>query len=57
MNPDPEAVDDRPVATGDVMAAIDDVEGRPRLVIADAARDNAWLSTAEADAVTLWHWR
>lgn len=57
MNPKPEAVDGRPVGTGDVMAAIDEVDGRPHLVIADAARDDAWLTTAEADAVTLRDWR
>ena len=57
MNPEPEAVGDRPVATGDVMAAIDEIGGHPHLVIADAARDDAWLSTAESNAVTLPDWR
>ena len=57
LNINPEPVDDRPVATGDVMAAIDEIDGRPHLVIADAARDDAWLSTTESNAVTLPDWR
>ena len=57
MNPEPEAADDRPVAAGDVMAAIDEIEGRSHLVVADVARDGAWLSTAESDAVALRDWR
>ncbi|WP_202613907.1 DUF7556 family protein [Halostella pelagica] len=42
---------------GDVMAAIDEIEGRPHLVIADVARDDAWISTAETASVSLGDWR
>ena len=57
MDSKPEAVGDRPVATGHVMAAMDEIKGRQHLVIADATRDDAWLSTAESNAVALHDWR
>ncbi|NHN47252.1 hypothetical protein G9464_06525 [Halostella sp. JP-L12] len=57
MNPEPETVDGRPVATGDVMAAIDEIDGRPHLVVADVDRDGAWVAMAETDAAALADWR
>lgn len=44
-------------ADGDVVAAIDEIDGQPHLVIADIARDDVWLSMTERDAVSLDAWR
>jgi hypothetical protein len=46
MESDPPSAPDR---TDDVMAAIDEESGVPRLVIADVSTDESWLS-APADA-------
>ncbi|WP_408957340.1 hypothetical protein [Natrinema sp. 74] len=40
-------------APSEVMAATDEIDGQPHLVIADIARDDAWLAVAESAAVTL----
>ncbi|SEH11366.1 hypothetical protein SAMN04487967_0317 [Natronorubrum sediminis] len=42
---------------GDVVAAIDEIEGETHLVIADIARDNTWLSMPEYDVASLESWR
>ncbi len=39
--------------SSDVMAAIDEIDGRSHLVIADIARDDAWLAVSEDEAVSL----
>ncbi|WP_339103986.1 hypothetical protein [Haloterrigena salinisoli] len=44
-------------ADGDVVAAIDEIDGQPHLVIADITRDDVWLSMTERDAVSLDAWR
>ncbi|ELZ13267.1 hypothetical protein HTZ84_08875 [Haloterrigena sp. SYSU A558-1] len=42
---------------GDVVAAIDEIDGQPHLVIADIGRDDVWLSMTEEDAASLDEWR
>ncbi|SIR09421.1 DUF7556 family protein [Natronorubrum daqingense] len=42
---------------GDVVAAIDEIEGETHLVIADIAQDNTWLSMPEYDVASLESWR
>ena len=37
----------------EVVAAIDEIDGRRQLVIADLTRDDEWLSMSESSAVTL----
>ncbi|WP_195892470.1 DUF7556 family protein [Halopiger goleimassiliensis] len=37
----------------EVVAAIDEIDGRRQLVIADLTRDEEWLSMGESDAVSL----
>ena len=41
---------------GEVMAAIDEVDGIERLVIADVSRDDAWVSTLAGCGATLSEW-
>jgi hypothetical protein len=38
------------------VAAVDEIDGRPHLVVADRRRDGAWVAIPEADAVTLEDW-
>jgi len=38
---------------GDTVAAVDEIDGRPHLVVADRARDGAWLAVPERVAVAL----
>ncbi|QRV15560.1 DUF7556 family protein [Haloterrigena salifodinae] len=42
---------------GDVVAAIDEIDGQPHLVIADIGRDDVWLSMTEENAASLDEWR
>ena len=42
---------------GEVMAAIDEVDGAERLVFADVSRDDAWVSTAADCGAELADWR
>ncbi|AFZ72324.1 hypothetical protein SAMN05443661_16512 [Natronobacterium gregoryi] len=44
-------------ADGEIVAATDEIEGQPHLVIADIARDDAWISVSEADAASLSEWK
>ncbi|WP_202911746.1 DUF7556 family protein [Natrialba swarupiae] len=48
---------ERGVPSQEVTAAVDEVDGRPHLVIADLTRDDAWLATAKSDAVSVDDWR
>lgn len=57
MTPEGEAVGNQSSADETVVAAIDEIEDRPHLVIADIGRDDAWLSMTERDAVSLDAWR
>ncbi|WP_174811714.1 DUF7556 family protein [Salinadaptatus halalkaliphilus] len=47
-----ESADDR-----DVVTAVDEIDGRDHLVIADLTQDEAWLSAAECDATSLEEWQ
>jgi len=42
-----------PDSSEDVMAAIDEAGGVPRLVIADVTTDGSWLSAPEESAASL----
>ncbi|WP_162989790.1 DUF7556 family protein [Natronorubrum halophilum] len=57
MTLEAESIGSLPVDDSDVVAAIDEIDGRSQLVIADIARDDVWLSMAERDAVSLETWR
>lgn len=37
----------------DIVAAVDEIDGRPHLVVADIARDDAWIAMAESAAVAV----
>ena len=57
MTPNVGSVGRRSTDDREVVAAIDEIDGRPQLVIADLTRDGAWLSVDEADGETLEEWR
>ena len=57
MTLEAEPIGSESAADGDVVAAIDEIDGRPQLVIADIGRDDVWLSMPERDAVSLDAWR
>jgi len=41
----------------EVMCSVDEVDGQRRLVIADIARDDTWISTVTATACDLEEWQ
>ena len=53
MAPEATSVGQQAGAASEVVAAIDEIDGRSHLVIADIARDDAWLAVAESAAVAL----
>ena len=57
MTLEAESVGSQPNDNGTVVAAIDEIDGRSHLVIADITRDNVWLSMPERAAVSLEMWR
>ncbi|WP_195893026.1 DUF7556 family protein [Halopiger djelfimassiliensis] len=57
MMPDAAPIGSRSGETGDVVAAIDEIDGRPHLVIADIARDDVWVAMSEAETASLEEWR
>lgn len=38
------------------VAAVDDIDGRPHLVVADVTREDAWVAVTEPAAVSLDEW-
>lgn len=57
MTLEAESVGSQSVDDSDVVAAIDEIDGRPHLIIADIARDDCWVSLPEGAAVSLEAWR
>ena len=53
MAPEATATGQQVDASSDIVAATDEIDGRSHLVIADIARDDAWLAVPESGAVTL----
>ena len=43
-------------ADDETVAAVDEINGRPHLVVADRTRDDAWLAIPESEAVALDDW-
>ena len=45
------------VGTGrETVAAVDEIDGRPHLVVADIARDDAWIAVTEPGGLALDEW-
>jgi hypothetical protein len=57
MSADVRSVDGRSGDEREVVATVDEADGAVRFVVADIARDGAWLSTPESDACSLGEWR
>jgi len=57
MSTDVRSVEQRSVDGREIVAAVDEIDGMTRFVVADIARDDAWLSTPESDACSLDEWR
>jgi len=43
-------------ADSETVAAVDEFDGQPHLVIADIGRDDAWLAVTESAAVAVDEW-
>lgn len=41
---------------GETLAAVDELDGQPHLVVADVSRDEAWAAVEEPAAVALEEW-
>jgi len=48
--------DGRVTGGGETVAAVDEVNGQPHLVVADVTRDDAWVAVTEPAAVELDAW-
>lgn len=48
--------DGRAASGAETVAAVDEVDGRPHLVVADITRDDAWVAMAEPASVDLDAW-
>ena len=57
MTLEAESVGMESVDGGDVVAAVDEIDGQPHLVIADIAQEEVWLSMAERATVSLADWQ
>ncbi|MDF9744184.1 DUF7556 family protein [Natrinema salsiterrestre] len=53
MAPEATSVGREAEGSSDVVAAIDEIDGRSHLVIADIARDDAWIAVSEHEAVSV----
>jgi hypothetical protein len=57
MTPDAAPTGSRSGDSGDVVTAVDEIDGRSHVVVADIARDDAWIAVTETDAASLERWR
>ncbi|SEW11662.1 DUF7556 family protein [Natrinema salifodinae] len=57
MTPDLTPIGSRAGETGDIVAAIDEIDGRSHLVVADIAQDDVWVAMPEAESASLEEWR
>jgi len=48
--------DGRSVPGGETVAAVDEIDGRPHLVVADISRDDAWIAVTESAAAPVEEW-
>lgn len=53
MMPDAASVGNRSSDSGAIVAAIDDIDGSPHLVVADITRDDVWIAMGESEAVSV----
>lgn len=51
------STDGRSGVERETVAAIDEIDGRPHFVVADIARDDAWVAVAAETAASLDEWR
>lgn len=56
MTVGPRSGEDRTTGSRETVAAVDEVDGRPCLVVADIARDGAWVAVAQPAALELDAW-
>jgi hypothetical protein len=56
MSVEMESNDGRSVSGGETVAAVDEIDGQPHLVVADISRDDAWVAVAESAAVPADEW-
>lgn len=49
--------DSRSGTGDDTLAAVDEIDGEPYLVVADVTRDDAWCAVSADDVAVLAEWR
>ena len=57
MKPDLESLGDGSTDGSDVVMAIDEIDGRRHVVIADITGDGGWVTVPEPDAIAIDDWR
>ncbi|WP_171908221.1 DUF7556 family protein [Natrialba sp. SSL1] len=57
MTPRTEPLDRQMGTDSDVVAAVDEIDGETQFIVADIARDDAWLSATPSSAAELERWR
>ena len=57
MSVDAQSVDEQVTEEYEVVATVDDTDGAAQFVVADIARDGAWLSVPAVAACSLDEWR
>jgi len=57
MSVDARSVDEQATEECEVVATVDDTDGAAQFVVADIARDEAWLSVPAVAACSLDEWR
>jgi hypothetical protein len=57
MSTDVQSVDERSVDEREVVSTVDEADVAVRFVVADIARDEAWVSVPETESCSLDEWR
>jgi len=53
MSVEMEVSDGRSRSERETVAAVDEIDGQPHLVVADISRDDAWIAMPESEAVAV----
>ncbi|WP_265109091.1 DUF7556 family protein [Halosolutus halophilus] len=57
MKPDLESFGEELEDVPEIVASIDEIDGRQHVVIADITRDDVWMTMPEAEALSTDEWR
>jgi hypothetical protein len=57
MRAEPDSESSSSASDRTVRTAVDDIDGRPHVVVADVSDDGAWIAMPKSEAATLPEWR